>query len=83
MPRGHKDLERKRASLKAKMFTFTKSTNTALALLEKSSSSASYFQRSTNLQGKPVLLDRKGGGADTLAVEMFGLTYNSYVVKWP
>ena len=62
------------------MFTFTKSTNTALALLEKSSSSASYFQRSTKLQGKPILFDRKGGGADTLAVKMFGLTYNSYVI---
>ena len=37
------------------MFTFTKSTNTALALLEKSSSSASYFQRSTKLSGKPLM----------------------------
>ena len=43
------------------MFTFTKSTNTALALLEKSSSSASYFQKSTKLQGKPILFDQKGG----------------------
>ena len=65
------------------MFTFTKSTNTALALLEKSSSSASYFQRSTKLQGKPILFDRKGGGADTMVVEMLWFTYNTDVVKRP